>query len=93
MNQVDLTGPVLLHSLFVVIQDNMKKLRGKLLVVFSLVLVQKQNSYLVRFYCDYCDSQFAKCQRFGLLCSFLFRYNNQQRYYDTLLILRVDVNT
>ena len=61
MNQVDLTGPVLLHSLFVFIQDNMKKLRGKLLVVFSLVLVQKQNSYLVRFYYDYCDAQFAKC--------------------------------
>ena len=71
----------------------MEKLRGKLLVVFTLVLVQKQNSYLVRFYCDYCDAQFAKCQRFGLLCSFLFRYSNRQRYYDTLLILRVDVNT
>ena len=34
MNQVDLTGPVPLHSLFVFIQDNMDKLRGKLLVVF-----------------------------------------------------------
>lgn len=76
MNQVDLTGPVLLHSLFVFIQDNVEKLRGKLLVVFTLVLVQKQNSYLVRFYYDYCDAQFAKCQGLGFLCSFLFRYSN-----------------
>ena len=54
----------------------MEKLRGKLLVVFTLVLVQKQNSYLVRFYYDYCDAQFAKCQGLGFLCSFLFRYSN-----------------
>lgn len=42
MNQVDLTGPVLLHSLFMFIQDNMEKLRGKLRVDFTLVLVKNK---------------------------------------------------